>query len=59
MLQATHRDRVKLANAAMERLFEQQRGWVVPDSSLRENLKDVILEDFMPSYEVLLRMSCD
>ena len=39
-------------NLALDALVEQQRTWSVPDVALRGNLRDAVLEDFMPTYRV-------
>ena len=29
-----------------------QSGWTIPDAALRANMKDAIIDDFLPAYKV-------
>ncbi len=46
------KDRLKLLTRELEALHAAQSAWVVVDSQLRYNIKDAILEIFLPSYQV-------
>ena len=39
-------------NAALGELKEVQSGWTIPDAALRANMKDAIMDDFLPAYKV-------
>ena len=39
-------------NAALGELRETQSGWTIPDTALRANMKDAIIDDFLPAYQV-------
>lgn len=41
-------------NAALGVLHESQSAWTIPDAALRANMKDAILDDVLPLYEVRL-----
>jgi hypothetical protein len=42
-------------NAAVERIYNTQSGWTVPDSMLRDAVRRVIKSDMLPPYQDFLR----
>ena len=47
------KERWRDVNAAMTELRDTQCAWTIPDAVLRSNMKDAILEDFVPLYKVI------
>ncbi|KAK9821134.1 hypothetical protein WJX81_005577 [Elliptochloris bilobata] len=41
-------------NAALGVLHESQSAWTIPDAALRANMKDALLDDVLPLYEVFV-----
>jgi exocyst complex protein 7 len=42
-------------NAAVERIYNTQSGWTIPDAALRDAVRRVIKSDVLPPYQDFLR----
>lgn len=46
------KEHLKQIKQRVEEIEVEQRGWQIPDDSLRENLRICIVEDFVNQYQV-------